>query len=263
MTTGFGARVTALVLTYNELPNIERMLERLHWVRRIVVVDSGSDDGTLEALTRHPRVEVFHRTFDNHANQANFALTETGIDTDWVLALDADFILTEELVAEMAALEPPADVAGYVTHFVYCIGGHRLRGTLYPSLTTLFRRAAGRYEQTGHAHRLRLDGRAAPLQGRVLHDDRKSLSRWLWSQDLYAGMEVRRLMAPGSGPRRLQDRLRSLLVVTPWLMPLYCLTVKRGLLDGLPGLCYALQRGVAEAIIAMKLIEARLGKQGT
>ncbi len=263
MSTGFGSNVTALILCYNELPNIERMLQRLHWVSRIVVVDSGSDDGTLEVLARHPQVHCVHRTFDNHASQANFGLHDTGIATEWVLALDADFILTEELVSEMMALDPAADIAGFVTRFTYCISGRPLRGTLYPSLTTLFRRSAGRYEQFGHAHRLQLTGRGVTLQGRVLHDDRKPLSRWLWSQNLYAGMEVRRLLGHSGETLRLQDRLRSMMFVTPWLVPLYCLTVGRGLLDGLPGLCYALQRGVAEAIIAMKLIEARLDKQAT
>lgn len=47
--------------------------------------------------------------------------------------------------------------------------------------------------------------------------------------------------------------------VTPWLVPLYCLTVQRGLLDGKAGWHYALQRGIAEAIIALKLVERRLG----
>lgn len=257
----FGGKVTALILTYNEAPNIERVLQRLDWVSGIVVVDSGSDDGTLQILARNPRVRCVHRAFDDHARQANFGLQSAGIDSEWVLALDADFVLSDALAAEMAALDPPADVNGYVTRFTYCVEGRPLRGTLYPDLVTLFRREAGRYVQNGHAHRLRLSGRSVPLQGRMLHDDRKPLARWLWSQNLYAGMEVQKLLGGGGVPLRLQDRLRRLLIVTPWLVPLYCLTIGRGLLDGLPGLHYALQRGVAEGIIAMKLIEARLGKQ--
>jgi hypothetical protein len=50
------------------------------------------------------------------------------------------------------------------------------------------------------------------------------------------------------------------MVVTPWLVPIYCLTVGRGVLDGWEGLYYAAQRGVAEGILALRLLEWRLGR---
>ena len=56
----------------------------------------------------------------------------------------------------------------------------------------------------------------------------------------------------------LHDKLRTMIVVTPFLVPLYCLFVRGLVLDGLPGWLYAFQRGIAEAILAIKLIERRL-----
>ena len=66
---------TPLIITYNEEPTIARVLERLSWARRIVVIDSGSTDAILQILAADPRVEVIHRPFDDFASQCQFGLT--------------------------------------------------------------------------------------------------------------------------------------------------------------------------------------------
>jgi glycosyltransferase involved in cell wall biosynthesis len=257
---GFLAQITPVVLTYNEAPNIARVLDKLSWARQVVVVDSGSDDETGAICASYPNVRVVNRKFDSHAQQWNFAIADTGIADDWVLALDADYVLTDNLIREIAALTPSTEVAGYQTCFRYCIQGRPLRGTLYPPVITLFRRSRSRYQQDGHTQRLQVDGQVKHLVGLVFHDDRKPLGRWLWAQDRYARLEAEELMSKPFGELRLQDRLRRMIVITPWLVPLYCLTVGRGIFDGWAGLHYAFQRGVAESILAIKLIEHRLAQ---
>lgn len=251
----FLALVTPVLLTYNEAPNIGRTLERLRWAREVVVVDSGSDDGTQAIIAGYPNARCVHRAFDNHAQQWNFAVHQTGIATEWVLALDADYVLSEAGVAEIGALAPPADVAGYQTSFRYCVWGKPLRGTLYPPVTTLYRPSAGRYEQSGHTQRLSLTGTTRALSQPIFHDDRKPLSRWLWAQDRYAALEAAVLWRTPWRELRHTDRLRKMVVVAPWIVPLYCLILRGGLLDGRAGLFYALQRGIAESVIALKLLE--------
>jgi len=81
--------ITPLVITLDEAPNIARTLDKLTWARRIVVVDSGSVDGTIEILKRYPQVDRFDRTFDSFAEQCNFGLAQ--VQTEWVLSLDADY----------------------------------------------------------------------------------------------------------------------------------------------------------------------------
>src|ERR1044072_1900909 len=100
--------ITPLILTYNEAPNIARVLQGLSWAKEIVVVDSFSDDETVKIATSFPNVRVVQRAFDNHRNQWEFGLKETGISTPWVLALDADYVVSEELVAELDQLQPEA-----------------------------------------------------------------------------------------------------------------------------------------------------------
>src|SRR3954471_12016408 len=121
-------QITPLILTYNELPNIERTLARLSWAKRIVVIDSFSTDGTLDILRRDRRIAVFMREFVDFAGQCNFGLGQ--VETPWVLSIDADYELSAEFLDELRRLVPDDTTAGYRAGFVYRVHGHSLRGTL-------------------------------------------------------------------------------------------------------------------------------------
>jgi len=95
-------RITPLVITYNEAPNIARTLDRLTWAKRIVVIDSGSTDETLNIIRSFPQAQAIHRKFDDCASQWNFGNDQ--VQSEWVLSLHADYELSEELVAELAHL---------------------------------------------------------------------------------------------------------------------------------------------------------------
>ena len=250
--------ITPLILTLDEETNIERVLERLDWAREIVVVDSGSRDATRSLLARFANVRCVERAFDSHAAQWNYGLAATGIATDWVLALDADYVLTDALIEELRALTPDAGVAGYRVPFRYCVFGRTLRGTLYPPVVALYRRASARYVQDGHTQRVQIDGRVEALRSFILHDDRKPLSRWLAAQARYARLEADLLGKKSWREVGWPNRLRKLHVVMPPLAFVYCMTVGRGILDGWPGLHYALQRALWEVLLSLALIEQRL-----
>jgi glycosyltransferase involved in cell wall biosynthesis len=249
--------ITPVVLTWNEAENVGRCLERLRWAGRVVVVDSGSDDATSSIVGGFPNAVLVTRAFDRHADQWNFAVHETGIVTEWVLALDADYMIPPELVAEMGALLPDGGIAGYRARFRYVVAGRPLRGSLYPPVMVLFRRSAGRYIQDGHTQVLEVSGRVGELNHRIDHDDRKPLRRWLLNQDRYIEAEAEKLISMPRGSLSIPDRLRKALLA-PFLVVPYTLFVKGTILDGLAGLHYTWQRAVAEMILAMKLIERRL-----
>ncbi len=251
--------ITPMILTFNEAANIRRSLEKLRWAKRILVIDSGSTDSTVDELARFPQVKVLHRPFDSFAEQCNFGLTH--VETDWVLSLDADYELTDELVQELEELQDDPRVAGYRASFAYCIYGRPLRGTLYPPRTVLYRVRNARYLNEGHGHRVRIAGEVRQLRGSIRHDDRKPLSRWLSSQQRYAHQEADHLMASRSGNLSRADRVRCLRWPAPILVFVYVLLVKGCLLDGWPGWYYALQRLLAECMIALELIDRRLRAQ--
>ena len=250
--------ITPFILTYNEEANISRCLAGVAWASQILVVDSGSTDRTLDLIDHYPRARVVQRRFDSHAVQANFGLGL--IKTPWVLSLDADYVLSPEFQAALQAGEFSADpICVYFASFRWCVQGRPLRSSIYPPRGVLFARAGALYEQDGHTQRLSLEGRrmvsVSPL---IFHDDRKPLPRWLKSQQIYAALEAEKLETVPACHLGFADRLRR----TGWAAPLiivpYVLIARGLILDGRPGLLYALQRGYAELLLALHLWERRL-----
>jgi glycosyltransferase involved in cell wall biosynthesis len=254
-------RVSPLIITFNEATNIARTLDKLGWARRIVVVDSGSSDETLEILTRYPQVALFTRVFDNFADQCNFGLAQ--VQTEWALSLDADYELSDSLVQELSNLGEEAGVAGYRASFVYRIHGRPLRGTLYPPRVVLYRVKNAHYVNEGHGHRVLISGNVRALSGVIYHDDRKSLSRWFASQQGYARLEADYLLKADDDTMSASDRLRRMAWPAPIVIFFYVLVIKGCLLDGWPGWFYALQRGVVECMIALEVIDRRLSRDLT
>lgn len=250
-------RITPVILTLDEASNLARTLDGLAWASDIILVDSGSTDSTLEIASKYPRVRVFQRAFDTHANQWNFAISQASMTADWILALDADYVLPDAFVEELRNLNPGAGTAGYRAGFRYCIDGVPLHGTAYPPVTVLFRRDRAHYEQDGHTQRVRIDGKIADLRTRIDHDDRKPLERWFRSQIRYMQLECEKLGRRRFSEAPFRDRVRKLIFVAPVSMFFYCMFVKGNVLDGRAGLQYALQRSVAEVILSLFLLEAR------
>ncbi|MFO1496431.1 MAG: glycosyltransferase family 2 protein [Lysobacterales bacterium] len=245
--------ITPLVITYNEEANLERTLAALRWAKRVVVLDSGSQDRTREIASTYANVEWHERAFDHHAGQCNHALTRLLTDASFVLSLDADYVVTAALREEMAALRPDDAVSGYRIPFRYCIDGVALRGTLYPPRVCLYRPQRARYRQQGHAHFLEVSGAVLPLKGPMLHDDRKPNPNFVARQHRYAAMEARYLLSRPWRELNWKKRVRRLLVIAPWLVPAYVLFAQGVILDGRPGLRYAWERLLAECLIAYEL----------
>jgi glycosyltransferase involved in cell wall biosynthesis len=249
--------VTPIILTHNEEDNIDRTLERLYWAGDIVVVDSFSNDATIALAQKHRQVRIFQRAFDQHARQWNYALSETGIATEWVLALDADFVLTAEFIDQLSRLRPGPEVDAFSAGFTYCIFGTPIHSAVYPEVSVLFRRRSGRYVQDGHTQRLQVPGRVIHLTANILHDDRKPLSRWLAAQDRYMKLEAAHLARTKRHETNWADRARHYPPIAPILIFFYAYVIKGGWRDGRHGLYYAIQRMLAEALLALRLIELR------
>jgi len=92
-------KITALIITYNEIGYIEECIDSVTFADEIIVVDSYSTDGTYEFLLDHPKVKVIQNPFKNFTTQKSFTLKQAS--NDWVLFLDADEVVTQELQDEI------------------------------------------------------------------------------------------------------------------------------------------------------------------
>lgn len=247
-------QITPLILTYNEAPNIECTLQKLLWAKQIIIIDSYSTDETLKILTSYSQVKIFQRKFDTFAQQCNYGLTK--IETEWVLSLDADYIISQELIDEIQQLTIQPDINSYIVKFRYCVYGKPLRGTLYPPRKVLYRKEKAIYREDGHAHRVEVIGKSAELNGYIYHDDRKSLTHWLQAQDRYMIIEAKKLLETPNHELTFGDRLRKTKILAPWVILFYCLLVNGCLFDGWAGWYYTLQRVLAEIWLTIRLIES-------
>ena len=251
-----GREVTPLLITFNEAPNLQRVLPKLAWAKRIVVIDSGSTDATLDMLTQYPQVEVVSRPFTDFASQCNFGLRL--IKTPWVLSLDADYELSDKLIADLGRAVQSGEKAGFEVRFVYRIFGRPLRGSLYPPRVVLYLVKLAKYRNEGHGHRVVIDGSVGQLDGVIYHDDRKPLSRWLTSQLRYADKEAAHLLSASPSELSRTDRLRRTGWPAPILIVVYTLFVKGCVFDGWAGWFYVLQRLCAEVLLALEIIDRKL-----
>jgi glycosyltransferase involved in cell wall biosynthesis len=247
--------ITPLILSFNEEANIERTINALDWAARIVLVDSFSSDRTIEIARRYEHVVIVQRAFDDHVSQWNFGLNQ--VTSQWVLSLDADYVLTPTFVEE---LKRRCDTGlntgtGYFARFRYCVNGKRLRGSLYPPRLVLFEPRLARYVPDGHTQLLKFKGPTDFLNGEILHDDRKPLMAWLAAQDRYTRLEVQKLSVTPTSELRLVDRVRRLRWLAPLLMPFYCLFAKGLVLDGVAGVFYTFQRTYAELLLSLRLMQ--------
>lgn len=250
--------ITVLLITYNEEANISRTLAGLHWVPNILAIDSGSTDRTCELLESLPSVTIRQRRFDSFADQCNFGLDL--IHTDWVLSLDADYVVTPALAREICTVlqaPDPHGYSGFSIPFKYCIAGKPLRGALLPPRTCLYRASGARYRNDGHGHRVVLPGPVGRLHHPLLHDDRKPLERWLASQQRYLAIESQKLLSTPVSQLSMADRLRLNTPLAPLAALLLCLFWKGGILDGWQGWTYAFQRCYAEILLKLMLLETR------
>jgi glycosyltransferase involved in cell wall biosynthesis len=252
-------QIVPVILTLNEEPNLDRVLSKLKWARSVVVLDSHSDDGTEQIAKSFSNVLFYQRSFDCSANQWNVGIELAARISDWVLALDADYLLGDKLVGELGELKPDSNVAGYEAHFVYCIDGMPLRASLYPPHTVLFRAELGQYAQDGHTQRLLLSDSIRPLTHPIFHDDRKSGERWYLSQLRYARLEAEKIRRSSWSALSIGGKIRRIPLLSIVLPSVYLLLCKGLWRNGIRGLKYVWQRLIAEWLIQKALWFREIG----
>lgn len=245
--------LTALVLTYNEKPNIGRTLSNLSSLPQVIVVDSFSADSTVHIAQTFPNVIVFERAFDEHTAQWEFARNK--VNTEWTLALDADYQFSKAGIDEILSLvESNPKENGFFAQFFYAIEGNVIKSGIYPPVCVLYRTKNAHYVKDGHTQRIEVQGNTGFLKEKIIHDDRKDFAHWLQAQVNYAKLEAQKLCSE-SETKSKNDKIRLKTKFTPILVFFYCIFVNRGYKDGSSGWKYAFQRMMAELILQYFLLD--------
>ena len=185
------AELTVIILTYNESINISRAIgNTINWAKDVVILDSLSNDNTRD-LANSLGAKVVTRKFDNYASQRNFAINSIEINTEWILFLDADEYLTEDLKHEIENELPRSRYDGYFLKRRFYFNGKWIKhGGYYPIwILRLFKKNKGYFKRDINEH-LELDGKVSKLKFDFIDDNKKSLSFW-WSKHIdYAQREA-------------------------------------------------------------------------
>jgi glycosyltransferase involved in cell wall biosynthesis len=222
--------LTVTVITKNEAPNLSAALGSVAWADEIVVVDSGSSDGTT-AIAKRFTPRVIEREFLGYGDQKNHAASLAR--HDWILSLDADEKVSPALAEEIKALlgaEPPA--RGYRMPRVTFHLGRWIRTTdWYPDFQLrLYDRRSARWSERLVHESVQLDGKPGYLRGELQHFPYRDLAAHLETIDRYTTLAAEQMYRDGARPGLVS------MAVHPPLAFLRNYVLRRGLLDGGAGL---------------------------
>jgi glycosyltransferase involved in cell wall biosynthesis len=225
-------------------------------VRRAVVIDCGSTDDTVE-IAKSLGAEVFTNEYSYYARQFNWGIDNTGIDTDWIIRIDADERFSAELCEEIRRqVEAHADddVTGFAMDAEIVFMGRRLRHAGKKRKLMVFKTGIGRIEDRRRdAHTIISRGRALPLKHPYTHNDYKGLDHYVKRYNWYADREALDYLdylggksqgihtdAAIAAKRRKKFDLyyKCPAFLRAWLWFVYNYVLRLGFLDGAPGFVY-------------------------
>jgi len=223
--------LSVITLTLNEERNIADCLTSVRWADELIVVDSGSNDRTAE-LARQFTDKVLTVEWKGYGLTKNLALENaTG---EWVLWLDADERVTEQLADEIRSVITGNDpqCAGFsMPRKAFFLGKWIKHCGWYPGrVTRLFRKSLGRFTENHVHEQLVVDGHVGHLHHDLLHHTDPDLKHYFVKFNRYTTLAAEDLKAQGRS-----FSLFDLLVRPPFLFfQMYILRL--GFLDGIQGL---------------------------
>lgn len=241
--------LTVIIPTFNEENYLEDCLLSVAFANQIIVIDSFSTDTTVQIAQKY-NCELLQRKFDNFSNQKNEAIKAA--KGEWILFLDADERITEKLKSELLSVLQNPQHDAYKLRFPHFYMNRFLYHT-ENKVVRLVRNNAIRFEGEVH-EKLIHSGSVGVLEPFVLHYTYKGLFHYIQKKDSYAWFQA----------KMAHDKHKKasyfLLVFKPFYRFFHTYIIRRGFLDGIPGLAVATidAYGVFSRYVKMILIEKKL-----
>jgi glycosyltransferase involved in cell wall biosynthesis len=223
--------LSVAIITRNAATQLGRCLASVSFAEEIIVVDSGSSDGTVELASRQG-ARVLQQEWLGFGPQKQFAVDAAS--HDWVLCVDADESLSPELRESIVAeLKAPGGFVYTMARRNRFLGRWLKHGEGYPDWSVrLFHRAHARWGDEPVHEKVVTRSPVLRLSGDLLHDSAETLEKYLAKQNRYTSLQAELLRAAGYRANVLQ------LVFSPLLRFIKFYLVRLGFLDGVPGLVH-------------------------
>jgi acetyltransferase-like isoleucine patch superfamily enzyme len=275
--------IDVMIITYNESLNLPHCLRALQgWTNKIFVIDSGSTDGTQEIARSHG-AEVVHHDWPGYAQQKNWGLDNLPFEADWILIVDADEVITEDVRKRLLdiASKPVDEVPEngfFVNRLTMFMGRPIRRCGYFPSWNLrFFKRGKGRYEEREVHEHVVIDDPVGFIKEPMIHDDRRGLEHYVAKHNRYSTLEARTLFNEMTSESGGDSDGRAVANVTAdtrrrrWLkrhvMPyapfpgfgrfFYMYILRLGILDGRAGLEFCKFISMYDSLVALKLRDLR------
>lgn len=224
--------VACIVITKNEERNIADCLASARWADELIVVDAESADKTVE-LARASGAKVFVRPWPGFGLQKNFGMAQAS--SDWILILDADERVTEELRGEVRTRleqwKPGAPVAYRIPRRNFFYGAWVRRAGVYPDYQVrLFRRGSAQYNDVAVHENLLVEGEIGTLAGHLDHYTERRI------QDHFKKFGLYTTLAAQEKAKKVRTVSWIDLVLRPLVVFGKTYLLKQGFRDGVQGL---------------------------
>lgn len=275
--------VTVILPVRQEPAQVAALLPLLSDFARVVIIESTEEPTTRELAAAHGADFFVFQWQGGYPKKRTWAARACGVDTDWILFLDADERPTPAFTAELRRILPKTSAAGFWLTYDTVFLGRQLRHGIPQRKLALIRRGSGEYEPIEdpgwtdldmevHEH-LVVDGELGAIHCPLIHLDAKTIDAYVRRHNAYATWEARRYTALAADVGRWHDlsrrqRVKYRLLASP-LFPLmyFCLQyfVRLGFLDGGNGLRFAMLKACYFAEVGAKIAELRLvrGQDGS
>jgi glycosyltransferase involved in cell wall biosynthesis len=223
--------LSVVLITHNAAAQLADCLASVAFADEVLVVDSGSSDGTAEIAARYG-ARVVQKEWMGFGRQKQFAVEQAA--HDWVLCLDADERVSPELAASLVrALQAPASPVYRMARRNRFLGRWLRHGEGYPDWSVrLFDRREARWSDDSVHEKVLFAVTPGTLQGDLLHESAEDIGRYLEKQNRYTTLAAEELH------RRGKRAGMGELVFSPLVRFIKFYVLRLGFLDGLPGLAH-------------------------
>ena len=253
MTSPARAPLSAVLITRNAASVLEPCLDSLGFADEILVVDSGSIDGTV-GLAARKGARVVQKEWLGYGRQKQYAVEQAS--HDWVLCIDADERVSQQLRASIEkALAAPVSPVYRMPRRNRFLGRWLAHGEGYPDWSPrLFNRLNARWSDDLVHEKVLFAVTPGTLEGDLLHDSYDDLSTYLERQNRYTTLAARQAYEQGRSANVLY------LLFSPVVRFIKFYIMRLGFLDGLPGLMHISIGCMNSYVKYMKLMELRRGE---